>query len=243
MTEWEQLKKEYEEIPVPANGPHQMLEVIAKAKQKRNQWKQAARYGTVAAAALLLLLFPGMLLFSGGFGAKSDNAYMEADCAIAEGASSDGWLKGDRDSTKTPATNNMLSQEIAADSAVNAGGNSNAAEESQKYSVDSTGVASEDVVRDEAEELKTEVLWAGERENISKEVLRQMEERMQDGNETYYIKSKEYPDGFELVALEQKCYINEEGLLVIVFEAGTVAPKGQGEIEFIIPAEVFSLEE
>ena len=98
MTELEQLKKEYREIPVPADGPHQMLETIASAKRKRNRFKNLAKYGSVAAAAVLVLLLPGMLLFSGSFAAKEDSAYMEADKVAAESTGADGMfdMKADK---------------------------------------------------------------------------------------------------------------------------------------------------
>ena len=207
MTELEQLKKEYREIPVPADGPHQMLETIASAKRKRNRFKNLAKYGSVAAAAVLVLLLPGMLLFSGSFAAKEDSAYMEADKVAAESTGADGMFDMKADTYKAPATNDMYTQGIIEDNATGAGGGF------QK---------------------------ADEREAISKEILRQMEERMQTAGETYYSKSEKYPDGFEMINENQKHYYTAEGLLVIVFEAGEVAPKKQGAIEFVIPAEVFT---
>lgn len=80
------------------------------------------------------------------------------------------------------------------------------------------------------------------REEISKEILRQMEERMQTRGETYYIKSETYPDGFSLLK-DTQAYYYSDGNLVITFAAGEVAPESQGTVEFIIPPEVFSLKE
>lgn len=239
MTEWEQIKKEYREIPVPANGPHQLLQTIAEAKRKRNRIKRLAKYGTVAAAALLVLLLPGTLLFSGGFGANSENMFMEADCvaeSVTQSATEDGWfMKGtlnDRDTV--PASNSTPAPESTANNMTNAGGSSMEREEEYKYSVvDMLADANLEVVEEKVS------LGLEDREIISKEILRQMEERMQMDGETYYCKSEEYPEGFELISEEQEYYINGEGLLVIVFEAGVVAPEQQGMVEFIIPAEVF----
>lgn len=226
MMEWEKLKKEYREVPVPAEGSQQVLQAIAKAKQKRNRITGFAKYGTVAAAALLVLLLPGMLLLSNGFGGSKENSsMMEAD-SVTQSVTEGGWLaKSDRDN-------------VAMDT------NSTVAEEDAKYSYNATG-STADSLKDESRaeteaEAGTEmVLWSESREPISKEILRQMEERMQNKGETYYIKSGEYPEGFELLATEQEYYINAEGLLVVVFDAGLVAPKEQGTVEFVIPAEVF----
>ena len=74
---------------------------------------------------------------------------------------------------------------------------------------------------------------------ISREILSQMELRMKETKEIYYVKSEHYPNGFERLEDDQEYYINEDGLLVIVFLAGTVAPEEQGSVEFVIPAGVF----
>ncbi len=191
MTEWEQLKKEYREIPVPADGPQQVMKTMAKAKQERNRVKDVIRYGAAAAAVLLVvLLVPGMLLLSGGAKEMNDGAVeMEADCAA-----------------KSTAL-----QESVLDS-----------EDTEMELVRGYGAS-----------------WTENLEIISKEILKQMESRMQEGNEIYYMKSEACPEGFEQISVEQEYYINTDGLLVFVFEAGKVAPMEQGTVEFIIPAEVF----
>ena len=75
-------------------------------------------------------------------------------------------------------------------------------------------------------------------EAISREIISQMEMRMREMGETYYIRSEENSAGFEQIAENQPFYINGDGQLVIVFEAGMVAPIEQGAIEFVIPASV-----
>lgn len=214
MTEWEKLKKEYREIPVPEKGPHQMLQTIAKAKDERMRHHNLARYGTVAAAAFLVLLLPGMLLLSGGLGGSQKNsAMMEADCAV-QSVPEGGWYA--KDSMDETTIDNTAAE---------------APEYSYKNDVQTTFKATaEGVIVPATEETS---LPDEHREAISREIFGQMEERMQNNNETYYVKGEECPENFTY-------YINEEGLLVVVFEAGLIAPKEQGTVEFIIPAEVYS---
>lgn len=199
MTEWEQIKNEYKDVPVPAEGLNQVLQAMAEAKRNRRRCrvKNIARYGTVAAAVLLVVLVvPGMLLFSGGFGGVANDA------------------------ASTMMDTTAATEECLPDSAV---------AETER----------EDGLMEKSASFNTAAGgMVKEQEAISKEILRQMEERMQKNGETYYIRSEEYPEGFALISEEQEFYINEEGLLVFVFRAGTVAPKEQGDVEFIIPAEV-----
>lgn len=235
MTEWEQIKKEYQEIPVPADGPHQLLQTIADAKRKRNQWKRITKYGSIVAAAILVIVvLPGMLFFSQGFGGSKDMAATESAVSREESTgSADGWFNKDS-AANTVGNKNMspvlgtaapeASLDIMADSSDSDITNESADTE---YGVN-VGASVE----------KSEGWSLLDREAISKEILRQMEKCIQEKNETYYIKSEVYPEGFELLAEGQPYYINTDGLYVIVFEAGEVAPKEQGMIEFVIPAEV-----
>lgn len=243
MTEWEQIKKEYREIPVPANGPHQVLTVMAEAKKKRNRFKRLTQYGTVAAAALLVvLLLPGMLLFSGGFGASEDNAAMEADCAVESTGSAGGWVTTEsaNDMGMVPATNSVAT--LAPEQGYDGMANKDTAvtEDASNYSMSDKTAVAENSTENKLQKLEERFFTAEEQEAISKEILKQMEERMRENGETYYIKSEEYPEGFEQIAKEQEYYVNADGLLVVVFRAGVVAPKEQGAVEFIIPAEVVS---
>ncbi len=220
MTEWEQIKKEYREIPIPTDGPHQMLEVMASAKRKRDQWKRVVKCGSgVAAALLVVILLPGIVFFNSGFGESKDMAAPETlfDSAESTG-SSDGWFfateAGTAEENKAEAPQSTASSEVDCDGAMNNVG------------------SSAPVLENSAEDFSLCI------ENISAEILRQMETRMQENGETYYIKSELYPEGFEKISEEQNYYVNEDELYVIVFEAGTVAPEAMGVIEFIIPAEV-----
>lgn len=241
MMEWEQMKKEYREIPIPADGPHQMLQAIAKAKQKRHRFKNLIKYSTVAAAALLVLLLPGMLLFSGGYGGKNESASMKADCVTQSGLNAGGGSKGNASSlfTDSSESNGMAAPESFFDVELNAGGDTVLEGERPKYSYDEANIQ-EEGMKDIVSETDLSAVTEEQKEAISREVLRQMEERIRLVGETYYIKANQYPDGFEQIGEEQKYYINEEGLLVVVFAAGAVAPEKQGMVEFIIPAEVYS---
>ena len=68
MTEWEQMKTEYHDVQIPANGSHQIQETITKATYDRNKnrRKKLIRYSaTVAAMFLVVLLVPVIWLFWG----------------------------------------------------------------------------------------------------------------------------------------------------------------------------------
>ncbi len=243
MTEWEQIKKEYKEIPVPADGTHRMLQAIAEAKRKRNRFKNPARYGTVAAAVVLMMLLPGMVLFSGGIGNQSKDMSMEADCTT-ESAAESGWFKQENTNVMvvTPFLNGMKATQDAMDGVTGAGCDDAAKAEEPKYSYADEEEISNGALADQ-EWNNSKVNLEAYADAISEEILRQMKERMQNEGKAYYIKSEECPEGFFAIEADQEFYINEEGLLVIVFHAGIVAPIDQGTTEFIIPAEVYSLSE
>lgn len=260
MTEWEQIKKEYREIPIPADGPRQMLESIADAKRKRDRWKHVVKYGSIVAAAMLVvLILPGILLFSGGFGGSNDMAAPESAVKNEESTGSNGWFAKDSAENATDNDNMAPPPEAMYDDKTNSGGSSMSTNQEVMTEAGSPdyGMNKSDSALDEcttaiptpaagqadtpqkAESVQaTQEAMLGNEEAISAEILRQMEERMQKNDEAYYIRSEEYPNGFEIISKEQEYYVNEDGLFVIVFEAGMVAPEAMGVIEFIIPAEV-----
>lgn len=239
MTEWEQIKKEYREIPIPTDGPHQMLEAIAdaKRKRKRNSWKHIAKYGSIVAAAMLVvIILPGILLFSGGFGGSNDMAVTESAVSKEDSIGSDGWFTKDSAESVMEDINMAPAADTEYNNKTNAGGSS------ENGGMDFTvtpavGQNNPEQSKNNTELKKEEVLTLP-LNAISAEILRQMEERMKAAGETYYIKSEAYPEGFEKITEEQEYYINEDGLFVIVFETGKVAPEEQGIVEFVIPAEV-----
>ncbi len=214
MSEWEKIKKEYKELPIPTNGPHQVLEAIQRAEQKRKQRRSLISYGTVVAALMLVLLLPGVLFLNGG--AKAENYSAKFDDAMVE-------------SSKNSSVSVMEKTESAQEK-------ENPVPEAGKYdAIASNDTADNLYIMSEDEQ---HAFWTEYKEAISAEIVRQMQERMQNKAATYYVKSEAYPEGFEILSEEQSYYINEEGTLVFVFEAGTVAPEEQGIQEFTIPKEV-----
>ena len=242
MTEWEQIKKEYSELPVPAEGPQQVLAAMAKAKQKRSRIRQVTRYAPVAAAVLLVLLLPAGMLFSGGFGRTMNDAAMEADCVIqGTGGTYD---QESAVSEKKHTFGFSATEKFYDDTATNEETAESAKDSSNSTMTDSLeGFAEEIVLGDESGatlEAPTASGFSQEvQEDISREVLRQMAEQTQKNGAVYYSQSEEDTEGAALFDKKSYCYINGEGLLVLVYEAGVLAPAEQGTVEFIIPAKVY----
>lgn len=79
-------------------------------------------------------------------------------------------------------------------------------------------------------------------EKINKEILSQMHAQMEkDDTISYFIQSKEEPDGFDTVSDDTNFYFNQKGELVIVFDEYEVAPGYMGVVEFTIPADVVAV--
>lgn len=78
---------------------------------------------------------------------------------------------------------------------------------------------------------------------ISAEVLRQMEFRVQHNDADYFIPGGIWTDDecFKEISPNQEFYLNQGGHLVIVFEEYTVAPGKEGSPEFVMPDEIFKL--
>lgn len=228
MTEWEQIKKEYKEIPVPADGPHQMLQSMAVAKKARSRatWKHVAKYGTVAAAALLVVLIVPGMLFSGGLGATcNDAAYTTETAENSQSSVTDGLFAKSE-------TGGFFLEDTTESEMVRG----EAADAPTSYGINNANGAVPEYANEADSKVEETDVW--DADAVSEEILRQMKERIQVNGETYYIRSEEYPEGFERIADDQEYYINEDGLLVIVFEAGLVAPEAAGDVEFVIPADV-----
>lgn len=76
-------------------------------------------------------------------------------------------------------------------------------------------------------------------ELINQNIRKQMKSQMKkDENITYFIQSKEEPDGFESISEDTNFYLNKDGELVIVFDEYEVAPGFMGVVEFTIPKSV-----
>jgi len=193
MTQWEQLKNEYRDKTVPVNGQAQMLAAMEKARQKRSNRQKYVKYGSLVAAAMLVLfLVPANMFRMGNKSAAPETAFqnkgnMMFDAVTEESAIEEGWFA---DSTTT---------------------------------ADSMAVPETDMSIEETQAAPTEkILFAAEElEAIALEISKQSGEYVVIDNSIEY-------------------YINEEGLYVIVFEAGEIAPEEQGIMEFVIPAEVVS---
>lgn len=79
---------------------------------------------------------------------------------------------------------------------------------------------------------------------ISAEVLRQMEYRVQYEDANYFIPGGIWSEEecFKEISPDQEFYLTIDGRLVIVFEEYTVAAGTEGSPEFFMPYEIFSLE-
>lgn len=259
MKAWEQMKKEYREIPIPEQGVHQVMEAMARAKRQksRERWRKLTCYGTIAAAILIVLLLPGMFFMSGGFGGNTEDnaASVEIDgrkesTGAGFGFDSTGNDSGAEDKISAPmysigssAINNSAAMESNKAEQSEQGGNHSNAGSSNSCMEDKTESPVKYSPMPEAskgelkENLEAKNGFEQSLEAISQEILCQMKVRGEQG-EIFYLKSEEYPLGYEKLSGEQEYYINEDGLFVIVFEPGTVAPASAGDVEFVIPAEV-----
>lgn len=79
---------------------------------------------------------------------------------------------------------------------------------------------------------------------ISAEVLRQMEDRVEYQHANYFIPGGIWSEDecFKEISPDQEFYLTSDGHLVIVFEEYTVAAGTEGSPEFIMPDKIFSLE-
>lgn len=75
---------------------------------------------------------------------------------------------------------------------------------------------------------------------ITDEVKRQMKQRMQDENVSFWIQQEDYDMGmgFEEIQANQTFHFNKAGELVIYFEKYEVAPGYMGAQEFVIPQDL-----
>ncbi len=243
MTEWEQMKKEYRDVQIPASGPHQMLETIAKAKRDRrsSRIKQAVSYSTVVAAVLLVvLLIPGIVLFSGGFASGREEVSMKSDmnCTASTGSGQESTKGSYNNAGNTGDYANSMSP-VTSQNKVTVDSNDEAEYGVPEFSMNDNG---SNGIGGTAALVKDLFSWLSEAQQnaLCEEISRQLEERRQQG-ETYYTA---YDTLTEAVLLEgQSYYIREDGLLVILYAAGIIAPESQGEISFVIPKEIINVEE
>lgn len=75
---------------------------------------------------------------------------------------------------------------------------------------------------------------------LSKEVIRQMREKMKnEEGADFFIDSEDMPEeDFKQIKKNQNFYLNKDGKLVLVFDKYEVAPGYVGQVEFVIPYKV-----
>lgn len=79
---------------------------------------------------------------------------------------------------------------------------------------------------------------------ISAEILRKMEDRVENEGASYFIPGDIWSDDecFKEISPDQEFYLTSDGLLVIVFDEYTVAPGSEGSPEFLMPYDIFLYE-
>lgn len=79
---------------------------------------------------------------------------------------------------------------------------------------------------------------------ISAEILRKMEYRVENEGANYFIPGGIWRDDecFKEISPDQEFYLTSDGLLVIVFDEYTVAPGTEGSPEFFMPYDIFLYE-
>lgn len=79
---------------------------------------------------------------------------------------------------------------------------------------------------------------------ISTEILRKMEDRVENEGANYFIPGGIWSDDecFKEISPDQEFYLTSDGLLVVVFDEYTVAPGSEGSPEFLMPYDIFLYE-
>lgn len=226
VEELEQLKKEYQEIPIPEHGIDGVKAALERARQKKRLKTRLISYASMAAAAaLVLFVVPkvGYQLFAGG----TENSEAEDFYYNNNG--------------KDMVSSNIKTESFDAveDSSYQTGGQVTAApqngcETSQGWSPDAKDEGLENAENAEESFLLDEAI----RRKISDEILRQIEARKGNGEEAF-LANASYMQAFAGIDAEQNFYINNDGMVVIVFAPGEIASEVYGKIEFIIPNEVW----
>lgn len=232
LNELEQLKKEYKEIPIPENGVAGVQTAIEKARQKKRLKKRLINYASIAAAAVMVVVvMPSAFigLFAAGGAANEsapDGYYNESKDMIHAGTAAE-----DSDYGKTEAPTSQTGQTkptrapgdvVAPESVTDSESVKGDAIPSVDVECFASGILSDKSVQDK----------------ISAEITRQISFRRAAGEEAF-VAMMEVSSGCYFDIGKQKCYQNAEGQLVIVFKAGELAPEIYGDIEFVIPDEVW----
>lgn len=205
--EWEQIKTEYKEIPVPEHGMAQMEEAMQRAVYHRSRRKKVIEYGTIAAALLLIFILPKS--FMGGFSANSNEKAENTAKGIMEESKEenasvfyDGIVEGIEDEESDMTADLGITESF--------GMLSSMPQLKQENSMESELLIE---VKD-GDRMLSVSLSKEEVKAINQEISYQMGETLG-------------------ISQEQAYYINEDGLLVIVWEE---------RIEFVIPKTVIFIE-
>ena len=220
LEEMEQLKKEYQEIPVPEYGIDGVRAAMEKAKRKKRFRKRLVSYASVAAAAMLVVLVaPGVMLsmFSGG--SANESANMGYDSMVKD------MLGGAQKAESDVATESVSDGYSYGYESPEANGGEIAPGWFPETSKNKGTLASA-------------FADAETREKIEAEMTRQIQSRMLEGEEVMeaIIAASQ---SIHFAEKEEEFHMDENGQLVIVFPAGELAPEKYGEIEFVIPDEVW----
>ncbi|MBE5951309.1 MAG: DUF3298 domain-containing protein [Lachnospiraceae bacterium] len=215
IEEMKQLKKEYQEIPIPEHGIDGVKAAIEKARKKKRLRKRLVSYASMAAAAMLVVFVaPGVMLSMFAGGSANESASMGYDSMGKDMLN--GGIKAESDAVTEPWYS--YEKPAADDGAVAPGWFPEASEQKGTWA---------SAFSDEAT-----------REKIEAEMSRQIRVRGLGGEEALAAIGA----SSELLDFEEKDadhYLDENGQLVIVFPAGELAPEKYGEIKFIIPDEVW----
>ena len=213
--EWEQIKTEYKEIPVPKHGMAQIEEAMEKAVYHRSRRKKVTAYSAIAAALLLILVLPKSFL-----GEFLVNSSEEAENTTnGMGLAKDTAIEFKEKEINSSVLYDSITEEIEdieADMAADFGVTESFGTVSSMLPVQKeSGVESEWRIEvKDGDNILSIFLSKEEVKAINQEISYQRGETIS-------------------ISEEQAYYINEDGLLVVIWEE---------TLEYILPKEVISIE-
>ena len=213
--EWEQIKTEYKEIPVPKHGMAQIEEAMEKAVYHRSRRKKVTAYSAIAAALLLILVLPKSFL-----GEFLVNSSEEAENTTnGMGLAKDTATELKEKEINSSVLYDSIAEEIEdieADMAADFGVTESFGTVSSMLPVQKeSGVESEWRIEvKDGDNILSISLSKEEVKAINQEISYQRGETIS-------------------ISEEQAYYINEDGLLVVIWEE---------MLEYILPKKVISIE-
>lgn len=213
--EWEQIKTEYKEIPVPKNGMAQMEEAMEKAVYHRSRRRKVTAYSAIVVALLLILVLPKSFL-----GEFRINSSEEAENRTnGMGIPKDTTIEFKEKEVNSSALYDSIAEEIEdieSDRVTDFGVTESFGTVSSMLPVQKeSGMESEWRIEvKDGDNVLSICLSKEEVKAINQEISGQMGEMVG-------------------ISQEQAYYINEDGLLVVVWEE---------MIEFVIPKAVIFIE-